>query len=74
MTHGGGLVTELKGNIGLAIAVTGEGELTIISVYESSQYTRDASDTVQKIFTEMAPFVATAPDRSVSASVWIPSK
>ena len=53
------LVTGLEGNIGLAIAVTGEDEITIIGVYESSQNARDASDTAQKIFAEMGPFVET---------------
>ena len=43
-----GLVTELEGNIGLAIAVTGVDELTIIGGYESSQNARDASDTAQR--------------------------
>ena len=68
------LVTGLEGNIGLAIAVTGEDEITIISVYESSQNARDASDTAQKIFAEMGPFVASEPDRSVSSGVWFPAK
>ena len=45
-----GLVTSLEGNIGLGIAVTGEDEITIIGVYESSQNARNASDTAQKIF------------------------
>ena len=43
-----GLVTELEGNIGLAIAVTGVDELTIIGGYESSQNARDAFDTTQR--------------------------
>ena len=42
-----GLVTELEGIIGFAVAVTGEDEITIIGVYESSQNARDASETVQ---------------------------
>ena len=39
------LVTELEGIIGFGVAVTGEDELTIIGVYQSSQNARDASDT-----------------------------
>ena len=69
-----GLVTRLEGNIGLSIAVTGVDELTIIGVYESSQNARDASDTAQKIFAEMAPFVATVPDRNVSSGVGFAAK
>ena len=57
----------------MAIAVTGEDEITIIGVYESSQNARDASDTAQKIFAEMGPFVASEPDRSVSSGVWFPA-
>ncbi|HIL32200.1 MAG TPA: hypothetical protein EYG27_11805 [Dehalococcoidia bacterium] len=67
-----GLVTGLEGNIGFAVAVTGEDELTIIGIYQSSQNARDASDTVQKVFSEMADFVASPPDRSVSSGVWFP--
>ena len=68
-----GLVTALEGNIGLGIAVTGEDEITIIGVYESSQNARDAAETAQKIFSEMAPFVTSAPERSVSSGVWFPA-
>lgn len=69
-----GLVTSLEGNIGLGIAVTGEDEITIIGVYESSQNARDASDTVQGIFSDMAPFVASPPDRNVYSGAWFPAK
>ena len=65
-----GLVTELTGIIGFAVAVTGEDELTIIGLYESSQNARDASDTVQKVFSEMAPLIASPPDRGVYSGVW----
>lgn len=68
-----GLVTELTGIIGFAVAVTGEDELTIIGLYESSQNARDASDTVQKVFSEMAPLVASPPDRGVYSGVWFPA-
>ena len=69
-----GLVTASEGNIGLGIAVTGEDEITIIGVYESSQNARDAADTAQKIFSEMASFVTSAPERSVSSGVWFSAK
>ena len=69
-----GLVTELDGMIGFAVAVTGEDEITIIGLYESSQNARDASDTVQKIFADMAPFVASPPDRNVYSGAWFPAK
>ena len=48
------LVTEIDGMIGLAVAVTGEDEITIIGVYESSKAAQAASDTVQKVFYDMA--------------------
>ena len=69
-----GLVTEVDGMIGFAVAVTGEDEITIIGIYESSQNARDAADTAQKIFSEMAPFVTSAPERSVSSGVWFSAK
>ena len=67
------LVTALDGIIGFAVAVTGEDEITIIGVYESSQNARDASDTVQKVFSDMAPFMASPPDRGVYSGVWFPA-
>jgi len=67
-------VTELNGIVGFAVAITGEDEITIIGIYESSQNARDASDTVQKIFSDMAPFVASPPDRGVYSGVWFPAK
>jgi hypothetical protein len=68
-----GLVTELDGIIGFAVAVTGEDELTIIGLYESSQNARDASDTVQKVFSDMATFVASPPERGIYSGVWFPA-
>ena len=68
-----GLVTELDGMIGFAVAVTGEDELTIIGLYESSQNARDASDTVQKVFSDIAAFVASPPERDVYSGVWFPA-
>ena len=69
-----GLVTALEGNIGLGIAVTGEDEITVIGVYESSQNARDAAETAQKIFSEMGSFVTSVSERSVSSGVWFPAK
>ena len=68
-----GLVTELDGMIGFAVAVTGADELTIIGLYESSQNARDASDTVQKVFSDIAAFVASPPERDVYSGVWFPA-
>ena len=48
--------------------------ITIIGLYESSQNARDASDRVQKIFSDMAPFVASPPERGVYSGVWFPAK
>jgi len=69
-----GLVNELDGIIGFAVAVTGEDEITIIGLYKSSQNARDAADTVQGIFSDMAPFVASPPDRHVYSGAWFPAK
>ena len=69
-----GLVNELDGIIGFAVAVTGEDEITIIGLYESSQNARDAADTVQGIFSDMEPFVASPLDRNVYSGAWFPAK
>ena len=68
-----GSVTTLDGMIGFAVAVSGENEITIIGLYQSSQNARDASDTVQKIFSDMAPFVTSPPDINVYSGVWFPA-
>ena len=67
-------INQLPGGLGFAVAVTGEDEITIIGLYEASQNARDAADTAQKIFSEMAPFVTSAPERNVSSGVWFPAK
>ena len=68
-----GLVTELDGMVGFAVAVTGEDEITIIGVYDSSQNARDASDTVQKVFAGAASYMAAPPERGVFSGVWFSS-
>ncbi|GIS83322.1 MAG: hypothetical protein EGP14_03510 [SAR202 cluster bacterium] len=68
-----GLVTELEGIIGFAVAVTGEDEITVIGVYESSQNARDASETVQSVMSELAAFATAPPDRGVYSGVWFSS-
>jgi quinol monooxygenase YgiN len=69
-----GVVNQLPGVIGFAVAVTGEDEITIIGLYESSQNARDAADTVKTIFAEMASFVAAPPNREVYSGAWFPAK
>ena len=64
------LVTEIDGMIGLAVAVTGEDEITIIGVYESSKAAQATSDTVQKVFYDMASLMTSSPDRGVYSGVW----
>ncbi len=54
--------------------MTGEDEITIIGLYEASQNARDAGDKVQKLFAEMAPFVAAPPNREVFSGAWFPAK
>ena len=68
-----GLVNELDGIIGFAVAVTGEDEITIIGIYESSKNAEAASDTVQKVFSDMASLMASPPDRGVYSGVWFSS-
>ena len=67
------LVTELDGMIGFAVAVTGKDEITIIGIYESSKNAEAASDTVQKVFSDMASLMASPPDRDVYSGVWFSS-
>lgn len=67
------LVTEIDGMIGLAVAVTGEDEITIIGIYESSKAAQAASDTVQKVFSDMASLMTSPPDRGVYSGVWFSS-
>ena len=69
-----GEINQLAGGLGFAVAVTGEDEITIIGLYEASQNARDAGDTVQKLFTEMAPLVAAPPNREVFSGAWFPAK
>ena len=67
------LVTEIEGIIGFAVAVTGEDEITIIGLYESSKFAKAANDTVQKVFSEMASLMAAPSDRGVYSGVWFSS-
>jgi quinol monooxygenase YgiN len=69
-----GEINQLAGGLGFAVAVTGEDELTIIGLYEASQNARDAGEKVQKLFAEMAPFVAAPPNREVFSGAWFPAK
>ena len=68
------LVTELDGMVGFAVAVTGKDEITIMGVYESSKAAAAASDTVQKVFSEMAPLIASPPERGVYSGIWFASE
>jgi len=68
-----GLVTELEGMVGFAVAVTGEDEITIIGVYESSKEAKAASETVQKVFAGAASFMSAPPERGVYSGVWFSS-
>ena len=69
-----GEINQLAGGLGFAVAVTGEDEITIIGLYEASQNARDAGDKVQEYFAEMAPFVASPPNREVFSGAWFPAK
>ena len=67
------LVTELDGIIGFAVAKTGDNELTIIGVYESTDAATAASPVVQEVFAEMAAIVAAPPERGVFSGAWFSS-
>ena len=67
------LVTELDGIIGFAVAKTGDNELPIIGVYESTEAATAASPVVQEVFAEMAAIVAAPPERGVFSGAWFSS-
>ena len=69
-----GEINQLPGGLGFAVAVTGEDEITIIAIYESSQKARDASEYVRTLFADIAPFVASPPNREVFSGAWFPAK
>ena len=69
-----GEINQLTGCLGFAVAVTAEDELTIIGLYEASQNARDAGEKVQEYFAEMAPFMASPPNREVFSGAWFPAK
>ena len=64
------LVSSLEGIKGFAVAVTGENELTIVGVYESSQAANAATPVVQEVFGELAELAAAPPERGVFPGVW----
>ena len=64
------LVTELEGIIGFAVAVTGEDEITVIGVYQSSQNMNDANESIREIMSGLVPFAAGPPDRGLYSGVW----
>ena len=67
-------INQTAGGLGFAVAVTGEDEITVIGLYESSQNAREAANTGQSIFAEIAPFVAAPPNREVFSGAWFPVK
>ena len=69
-----GEINQTRGELGFAVAVTGEDEITLIGLFEASQNARDAGEYVQTIFAEMAPLVAAPPNREVFSGAWFPAK
>ena len=65
-----GLVSTIDGMIGFGVAATGENELTIIGVYESTKAAEAASPVVQEVFREMASMMTAPPERGVFPGVW----
>ena len=64
------LASEIDGMIGFAVAATGENELTVIGIYESSKAAEAASSTISGVFSEMAPLMSNTPERGVFSGVW----
>ena len=67
-------INQTAGGLGFAVAVTGEDEITIIAIYDSSQKARDAGEYVRTLFADIAPFVASPPNRVVFSGAWFPAK
>ena len=63
-------VLALEGVIGAAVAVTGEDEITVIGVYQSSQNMNDANESIREIMSCLLPFCAGPPDRGLYSGVW----
>ena len=63
-------VLALEGVIGAAVAVTGEDEITVIGVYQSSQNMNDANESIREIMSGLIPFCAGPPDRGLYSGVW----
>ena len=63
-------VLALEGVIGFAVAVTGEDEITVIGVYQSSQNMNDANESIREIMSGLVPFAAGPPDRGLYSGVW----
>ncbi|MBO54834.1 MAG: hypothetical protein CL886_04145 [Dehalococcoidia bacterium] len=66
-------VLALDGVIGFAVAVTGEDEITVIGVYQSSQNMHDANESIREIMAGLVPFAAGPPDRGLFSGVWFSS-
>lgn len=64
------LASSIDGMIGFAVANTGDNELTIIGVYESTSAAESASSLVQPLFAQMASFMEGTPERGVFSGVW----
>ena len=64
------LVSTIEGMTGFAVAATGDNELTVIGVYESTAAAKAASPVVQGVFSEMASLMAAPPERGVFSGVW----
>ena len=63
-------VLALEGVIGAAVAVTGEDEITVIGVYQSSQNMNDANESIREIMSGLVPFCSGPPDRGLYSGVW----
>jgi len=64
------LLTQLEGEIGFAVAITGTDEITIIGVYDNTESAEAASGTVQNVFSDLAPLMASRPNRSIYSGEW----
>ena len=64
------LASTIDGMTGFAVAATGDNELTVIGVYETTAAAEAASPVVQGVFSEMASLMAAPPERGVFSGVW----
>tara|TARA_B100000029_G_scaffold485582_1_gene539060 strand:+ start:161 stop:445 length:285 start_codon:yes stop_codon:yes gene_type:complete len=64
------LASEIEGMIGFLVAQTGDSELTIMGVYESTKAAEAATPIVMQAMGTMGSLLEGQPDRGVYPGVW----